>query len=415
MGAIPVRRTLTRVFDVAVVGGGIMGAAAARRLSRHDLSIAVVAPPEPPSGGEGPYGAHHDVSRLTWLHHLDDVETELARRSLAAIDEVEALADHTVFSRSGQLFIAEDGLEPERVAMAEAAAAAGAMELLDEDAAAERYPGLAIPHGARVMLEPPPSGYFDPRELVASHLRAAVRAGAEHFRSPAVQIDDGLVTFRDGRTISARKVLVANGAYVNTPGLLPRPVALRLKTETVLLAEIPPSEAARLAQVPPIIYALHDPAVADVYTAPPLVYPDGRVLMKWGANTIMDHWVSTPDEIDGWYRIRRDLQAIELMSPSMLRTYPGLDVSEFHTMHCVVAYTGHGMPYIDVIQPGKLYLAAGGNGHSAKWSSALGELAASLVLHDGWVDPLPADLFRVQWEGEVRTWAGEELLSLRRR
>lgn len=408
-------RTLRAVFDVAVVGGGIMGAAAARHLAREDLSIAVVAPPEPPRGGEGPYGAHHDVSRLIWLHHVDDVETELARRSLAAIEEVESVADHAVFSGSGQLFIAEEGLETDRIGVAEAAAATGAIELLDEDEAAARFPGLAVPHRARVMWEPPPSGYFDPRELVASHLRAAVRGGAEHFLSPAVQIDDGLVTFRDGRTISARKVLVANGAYVNTPGLLPRPVALRLKTETVLLAEIPPTEAARLAAVPPLIYALHDPAVDEVYTAPPLVYPDGRVLMKWGANTVMDRWVSTPDEIDAWYRTGRDLPAIESMAPSMLRTYPGLDVTEFHTMHCVVAYTGHGYPYIDVIEPGKLYIAAGGNGHSAKWSSALGELAASLVLNDTWVDPLPADLFAVQWQGEVRSWTGKELLSDRRR
>jgi glycine/D-amino acid oxidase-like deaminating enzyme len=125
--------------------------------------------------------------------------------------------------------------------------------------------------------------------------------------------------------------------------------------------------------------------------------------------------VSTPGEIDGWYRIRRDVQAIELMAPSLLRAFPGLDVAEFHTMHCVVAYTGHGMPYIDVIQPGELFIAAGGNGHSAKWSSALGELAASLVLNDGWVDPLPADRFVVQWEGEVDSWAGRGLLTDRRR
>ena len=67
------------------------------------------------------------------------------------------------------------------------------------------------------------------------------------------------------------------------------------------------------------------------------------------------------------------------------------------------------------IEPGKLYIAAAGNGHSAKWSASLGELAASLVLNDEWVDPLPGDLFRVQWAGEVTSWAGKELLSTRRR
>lgn len=402
------------MFDVAVVGGGIMGAAAARYLSREDITLAIVAPPEPAAGQPGPFGAHHDVSRLAWVHHPDEVETELARRSMAAVPDIEALADQPVFSRSGQLFIAEPGLEPDRVAAFEAAAAIGEMELLTTEETASRFPGLAVPGNALVMWEPPPSGYFNPRELVAAQLRAAVRRGAEHFRSPATRIDDGVVTFRDGRTISARKVLVANGAYVNTPGLLPRPVALRLKTETVLMAEIGAAEAARLASLPPIIYALHDPSVDDVYTAPPLLYPDGRIFLKWGANTVLDRWVESADEIDAWYRIEEDATAVELMAPSMLRTYPGLDAVGFHTMHCVVAYTGHGMPYIDVIEPGKLFIAAGGNGHSAKWSAALGELAASLVLNDRWVDALPEDLFRVQWQGEVTSWAGRELLSSQR-
>lgn len=393
-----------------------MGAAAARCLAREDIDVAVIAPPEPhPDAAEtGPYGAHYDVSRLAWILHTDEVETELARRSIAAIDEIEAYSDRPIFSRSGQLFIAERGIEEARVAAAEAAAKMGAMELLPTDEAALRFQGLSIPGDARVMLEPAPSGWFNPRELVAAQLRAAVQSGAQQFRQPAVRIKDDVVTLRDGRTIEGKKVLVANGAYVNTPGLLPRPVALRLKTETVLMAEIDQREASRLQSIPPMIYALHDRGVDDVYTAPPMRYPDGRILMKWGANTIMDRWVDTPEEIDEWYRSTAHPDAIDVMASSMLRTYPGLDVQGFQTLHCVVGYTGHGMPYIDIIEPGKLYIAAGGNGHSAKWSAALGELAASLVLNDEWVDPLPGHLFNVQWDGDVTTWAGKDLLSTRR-
>ena len=128
----------------------------------------------------------------------------------------------------------------------------------------------------------------------------------------------------------------------------------------------------------------------------------------------MDRWVETPEIIDAWYRSGADAGAIDLMAPSMLATYPGLDVERFHTMRCVVAYTGHGFPYIDAIDPGRLYIAAGGNGHSAKWSAALGKLAASLVLNDEWSDPLPQEKFRVQWAGEVDSWTGKDLLSVRR-
>lgn len=404
------------MFDTIVVGGGIIGASAARRLSTEGASVAVIAPPEPTTEDHpGPFAAHHDVSRLSWTHHADEVETELARRSVAAIDGIESLADRTIYSRSGQLFVAEPGLEPDRVAAAEAAVSRGQMERLSAADAMRRFEGLSIRGDAVVMLEPAPSGWFDPRELVAAQLRGTVRNGGQVFLSPAIGIDGTSVSLRDGRVIEAHKVLVAAGAYANTPGLLPRPVAMRLKTETVLMAELDEPEAERLSALPPIIYALEDPHVEDVYMAPPLRYPDGSMLLKWGANTTMDRWVTGRDEIDAWYRHGGAGDAVERMSPSLLRTFPGLAVSRFRTVRCVVAYTGHGLPYVDVIEPGRLYIAVGGNGHSAKWSAGLGDLAASLVLNDRWTDSLPAERFRVQWEGEVDVWAGKDLLADRSR
>lgn len=403
------------MFDVVVIGGGIIGAAAARHLSEAGASIAVIAPPEPAGDNAlGPFGAHYDVARLTWVHHIDPDETELARRSIAAIDEIEAFSDRPIFSRSGHLLVIEAGLDPERVAAAEAAAASGAMELWSVEKAQRRFPAISIPSGANVMWEPPPSGWFDPRELVAAQLRAAIQSGAERFSSPAEAIDGRAVVLRDGRTVEGNKVLLANGAYANQPGLLPRPVALRLKTETVLLAEVGPREASRLGSLPPIIYALAADGVDDVYTAPPLEYPDGQLLLKWGANTVMDRWVESVEDIDAWYGTTFVPEAVDVMSPSLSKFYPDLAIEAFHTMHCVVAYTGHGMPYIDAIDPGRLYVAIGGNGHSAKWSSALGELAAALVLNDRWVDPLPGHRFRIQWADEIDSWAGDDLLAERR-
>jgi sarcosine oxidase len=395
-----------------------MGAAATRSLASSGVSVAVVAPPEPsvddPTGG--PYGAHYDVARLSWIHHADEVETELARRSTNAIAEIEAYADEPIYARAGSLLVVESGLDEAKVAAAIAEVGSGTVESLSPAEAAARFPELAIPPGATVLFEPPPSGYFNPRQLVAAQLRAAVRDGAEQFLTAAIDVTDGTVTLRDGREIRGEKVLVAAGAYVNTPGLLPRPVALRKKTETVLMARVGPAEARRLGSLPPVIYALTDPMVEDIYTAPPLRYPDGSMLLKWGANSLIDTWVDTLDETNAFYRrdsVSTD-EVVDVMAPSMFRFYPGLEVESYSTLRCVVAYSGHGFPYIDAIEPGRLYLAAGGNGHSAKWSAALGQLAGSLVLNDAWVDPLPQDKFRVQWAGEVDSWAGKDLLSTRR-
>jgi len=55
----------------------------------------------------------------------------------------------------------------------------------------------------------------------------------------------------------------------------------------------------------------------------------------------------------------------------------------------------------------------GGHGRSAKSADPLGALAASLVANDRWVDPLPADRFRVMYEGEVEAWPCRDLLAER--
>jgi glycine/D-amino acid oxidase-like deaminating enzyme len=184
-----------------------------------------------------------------------------------------------------------------------------------------------------------------------------------------------------------------------------------MKTETVLLAEIGEHEAERLAGLPPMHYGIHDPVVADIYAAPPTTYPDGSVLLKWGANTIRDRWVERPDEIAAWYRHGDGDDIVELMRPSMEATYPGIEVTGWRTHRCVVTYTGHGHTYIDAVEPGRLYLAVGGHGRSAKCADPLGALAASLVANDAWVDPLPADRFRAMYQGEVEDWPCRDLMA----
>ena len=54
----------------------------------------------------------------------------------------------------------------------------------------------------------------------------------------------------------------------------------------------------------------------------------------------------------------------------------------------------------------------GGNGHSAKWSPALGGLAAGLV-EGAWDDTMPRHAFEVVFEGDETTWEGRDLWSER--
>ena len=112
---------------------------------------------------------------------------------------------------------------------------------------------------------------------------------------------------------------------------------------------------------------------------------------------------------DNFYGYVDDI--VELMRPSMEATYPCIEVTGWRTHRCVVTYTGHGHTYIDAVEPGRLYLAVGGHGRSAKCADPLGALAASLVANDAWVDPLPADRFRAMYQGEVEDWPCRALMA----
>ncbi len=96
------------MFDVVVVGGGIIGASATRHLAQSGASVAVIAPPEPANPQKphtGPFGAFHDVSRLSRKLYLGEVETELSRRTEAAQPIIERFSDTQVFSGPAHLFV----------------------------------------------------------------------------------------------------------------------------------------------------------------------------------------------------------------------------------------------------------------------------------------------------------------------
>ena len=89
------------MFDVVVIGGGLIGASATRHLCKAGLSVAVIAPPEPdrPISHRGPFGAYYDVSRSSRTLYVDPVELELSRSAQAANPEIE---DHSHEKRRPQ-------------------------------------------------------------------------------------------------------------------------------------------------------------------------------------------------------------------------------------------------------------------------------------------------------------------------
>jgi hypothetical protein len=70
---------------------------------------------------------------------------------------------------------------------------------------------------------------------------------------------------------------------------------------------------------------------------------------------------------------------------------PDARIRSWHTRRCADAYTAHRHPYIDILEPGRLIIALGGNGRGAQAADAVGYLIAHLALTGQWQSGLPRD------------------------
>lgn len=403
------------MHDLIVIGAGIMGAPTARHAACAGADVAVIGEPEPdsPADHHGLFGAWHDVTRLAARLHAHREDSELAIRSTDAILALEADGAPQILTPAGHLFAAVPGLDDGLDARLAADRSGIDCTVLDAGDLADRYPQLRFQAGTRAVLEGAPSGYIHPRRLVNAQLTAAAEAGAHVVPATvaAVEIETGAVTavLADGRRITGRRAVLATGAFSNSTTFLPRPLALRLKTETVLLAEIDGDHD--LGTLPPIHFENDDSRVGAIYTAPPVIHPDGTVLMKFGANTRHDRLIGR-DQIGPWYRSGDSDAAIPDMVAVCAEMFPTLRAVAWHTARCVITYTPHDNPIIDTLVDGRLYAAVGGNGHSAKWCDGIGGLAARLALTNAWIDDaIGPDRFRVVYDDEAGDWAGPALIG----
>ncbi len=367
-------------MDFLIVGGGMFGAAISRHLAPH--AVVTMVGPEAREDGAGAYGAHHDEGRITADLSQDAVWCELNRR---ARDGMAGL-DPTLITSCGALSAAaRDGGRN------------GAhMQILTADTAHTGFPMARFSQDETILHEPG-AGHFSPRRYVALARQSAQRDGAtiipgtvRVLRTSATGTEAEL---DDGRRLRADAAIVASGAFAAGSDLLPVPVALRAKSEVYVMAEVDDQQAAALAAMPCINRAIDHPQLADLYVLPPIRYPDGRIYLKAGANTMIDHWLPDPAAVRAWYDQGNDDGPLPALRQVLTDLLPGVRVSAWHTRRCADAYTAHRHPYIDILEPGHLMIALGGNGRGAQAADAVGQLTAELALTGRWQSDLPRDAF----------------------
>jgi sarcosine oxidase len=203
-------------YDVAVVGLGALGAAAAWQLARRGLSVVGL---ERHGLGHA-LGASHGDSRIIRLSYHTPTYVRAAARAYAGWADLEREAGERLVTRTGGVDVFPAGAAIDLRTYTTSLEAAGVeLDLLDAAAAETRWPGLAVPGGAVVLHQAATGIVAADRGAAALRRRAAVHGAVLRGRTPVTGLRrtaGGVeVTTAGGDAIRAGHVVLAADAWTN--------------------------------------------------------------------------------------------------------------------------------------------------------------------------------------------------------
>ncbi len=181
-------------FDIAIIGAGLFGSAAARHLSKVNDGVALIGPEEPQqkSTHQGVFASHYDTSRLTRIIDPNLVWGTLAKRSIARYRDIERQSSIEFFHNIGYMMVTPGGLGADWFdlpAMREVATDLNVeIEDFDDELLKQRFPYLNVTPGSSAVLQEKDAGYFNPRLLVEAQQTIAIAQGTTLLREEVVQI-----------------------------------------------------------------------------------------------------------------------------------------------------------------------------------------------------------------------------------
>jgi sarcosine oxidase len=216
-------------FDVAVVGLGAMGSAAAAFAASRGARVI---------GIEAHFPAHalsssHGDSRLIRLGYFEDPSyVPLLQRAYENWRSLEARLRAEILAVTGVLQIGRPESKIVSGTKASCELHGLAHEILDKTAMARRFPAFLLDDDEVALLDPQ-GGYLRPEAAIMGYIKLAAEDGAElHFgeRVAAIEPDsEGVTVTSATASYRARKVVVATGAWIAelVPQLAPYAVPIR--------------------------------------------------------------------------------------------------------------------------------------------------------------------------------------------
>jgi sarcosine oxidase len=386
-------------FDHVVVGGGPMGASAAKYLALSGARVLLISAPEPAADRAGLRSSHNDLSRLTRGLDGSPVWAKLAQHSIARYKELERSSGIPFFTESGCLTLLEsaapDAADTAANLMAVGAAEGVRCDTLDAPALRERFSALDVATGARGFHERADAGWLNPLDYVRAQIEVGRESGLTVWPDVMISAERGArglsVRTAGGLECTADNALFAQGVYSLFAEPLFRQQELSVFARTVVRVELDAAQVAALEGIPSMI--VRGASDEDnCYLVPPVQYPDGKHYIKIGGGRRV-HSLASRSQLHEWYAgdgdpeiAARLLRRLEGLMPV---TMPKNGISQA----CSIAVAPSGLPIIEKIHD-NIGVLTGGNGHAAKCGDEVGRLGSEMMLGNArWSDGYPLNAF----------------------
>jgi len=354
------------VFDVIIIGGGIMGCCSALELARRGMSVAVV---DKGTIGDSPSGRSSAIIRQ---HYSNELTARMALYSLGIFQNFEEqVGGECGFTKTGFLMLVDakhrQGLESNIAFQQQLGIKT---EILQGDAVSELLPGIIGTDLVSVAYEPE-SGYADPYLTVNAFAQAARRHGAAIFQESRVmelKFDGDRV-----RGVRTQEGELSAPVVVNCTGAWGAQVARMAGIEA-------PINSCRVQVAffrrPPGHESPH-PVVADFSNATYFRSETGGLTLVGLIDPGEAKAVVDPDS----YKEYMDDEFLLDAGERLVSRYPAMERAESTGGYSsLYAITPDWHPIIDEVPAGSgFYICSGFSGHGFKLGPAIGHMMADII------------------------------------
>ncbi len=356
-------------FDTIVIGAGLMGASAARRLALEGRVLVLEQ-----FSALHERGSSHGGSRIFRHAYVDEFHTSLALRADDLWCELEDETGERLLFRTGGVDLFKNG-DPALDTMLESLNRAGSPgEVMSGEQLAERWPVFGAQQDTQVVYHPA-SAVVPATRAVATLLRSALARGAVlHENEPVVAFEarvDGVTVKTTKGTYEAAHLVVAAGGWLRqVAGELDLPLVVEQQQVLYLRAADRPSDhvVGRL----PVFIERRLGGGGGIYGLPGFELPHAVKVASHGGGKLYQ----SPDDRD--FEVSQALASATVQAAVGL--LPALDPTPMAPITCLYTNTPDEQFIVDCHPEHRnVVILGGGSGHAFKFGPLFGELTAQLL------------------------------------